>query len=93
MRLPFAAFWLVAAFAASLALAQTAPDRRRSGYQDMGPPVQAMQDDDAAIGCLLFKKFEGLLGTAIELSLQLIRSPTDGHLSLPAFLVRLHFES
>src|SRR5882757_2585564 len=34
------------AFSASLALAQTTPDARHSGYHDMGPALQKMQDDD-----------------------------------------------
>src|SRR5215207_4901127 len=36
-----------AAFFMSLALAQSA-DQRRSGYQDMGASLRAMQDDDSA---------------------------------------------
>ena len=54
MRLAVGAFWLATAFAASLALAQTAPDKRRSGYQDMSPPIQAMQDDDGANPAMLW---------------------------------------
>ncbi|MGE0425869.1 MAG: sulfur oxidation c-type cytochrome SoxA [Reyranellaceae bacterium] len=38
---------VAATFLASWALAQGA-DRRRSGYQDMGPSLRAMQDDDTA---------------------------------------------
>lgn len=44
---------LAGVFAASLALAQ-AGDPRRSGYQDMGPPLQKMQDDDTANPAMLF---------------------------------------
>lgn len=58
MRLAVGALWLAAAFATSLALAQTQnqtqPDRRRSGYQDMSPPVRAMQDDDSANPAMLW---------------------------------------
>jgi sulfur-oxidizing protein SoxA len=38
---------VVAVFLVSWALAQDA-DKRRSGYQDMGPSLRAMQDDDTA---------------------------------------------
>ena len=49
-----AALWLAAAFAAaSLALAQT-PDPRRSGYRDMSPAVQKMQDDDTSNPAMLW---------------------------------------
>lgn len=54
MKIAAGALWLVAAFAASLALAQTQPDQRRSGYRDMGPPVRAMQDDDSANPAMLW---------------------------------------
>ena len=43
---------LMAVFAGSLALAQG--DGRRSGYQDMGPELQKMQDDDTANPAMLF---------------------------------------
>ncbi len=43
---------LLAVFAGSLALAQG--DVRRSGYQDMGPALQKMQDDDTANPAMLF---------------------------------------
>jgi len=43
---------LAATFMASLALAQGDP--RRSGYQDMGPALQKMQDDDTANPAMLF---------------------------------------
>ena len=43
---------LASVFAASLALAQGEP--RRSGYHDMGPALQKMQDDDTANPAMLF---------------------------------------
>ncbi|HYD04451.1 MAG TPA: sulfur oxidation c-type cytochrome SoxA [Reyranella sp.] len=43
---------LLAVFAASYALAQG--DGRRSGYQEMGPALQKMQDDDTANPAMLF---------------------------------------
>jgi L-cysteine S-thiosulfotransferase len=43
---------LLAVFSASLALAQGDP--RRSGYQDMGPALQKMEDDDTANPAMLF---------------------------------------
>ncbi|MBV8407633.1 MAG: sulfur oxidation c-type cytochrome SoxA [Alphaproteobacteria bacterium] len=45
---------LIAAFAASYALAQGSDDKRRSGYQDMGEALQKMQDDDSANPGMLF---------------------------------------
>jgi sulfur-oxidizing protein SoxA len=47
-----AAAVLLAVFTGSLALAQG--DGRRSGYQDMGPDLQKMQDDDTANPAMLF---------------------------------------
>jgi len=44
---------LASLFAASLAVAQ-AGEPRRSGYQDMGPALQKMQDDDTANPAMLF---------------------------------------
>jgi len=44
---------LAGVFCASLALAQ-AGDSRRSGYQEMGPALQKMQDDDTANPAMLF---------------------------------------
>lgn len=44
---------LAGVFCASLALAQ-AGDPRRSGYQEMGPTLQKMQDDDTANPAMLF---------------------------------------
>lgn len=35
-------------------MAQAGADKRRSGYQDMGPALQKMQDDDAANPAMLF---------------------------------------
>ena len=50
VRLGFA---LAGVFCASLALAQSG-DLRRSGYQEMGPALQKMQDDDTANPAMLF---------------------------------------
>lgn len=44
---------LAAIFAASLAAAQSGVERR-SGYQDMGPSLRKMQDDDTANPAMLF---------------------------------------
>ncbi|CAN5481755.1 sulfur oxidation c-type cytochrome SoxA [soil metagenome] len=44
---------LAAVFLTSFALAQS-PDPRRSGYQEMGPALQKMQDDDTANPAMLF---------------------------------------
>lgn len=41
-------------FWASLAAAQTGPDNRHSGYADMGPALQKMQDDDTANPAMLY---------------------------------------
>lgn len=46
-KLPVA-LGLATVFVASFAVAQGGKDQRRSGYQDMAPPLQRMQDDDAA---------------------------------------------
>lgn len=48
------AFGLASVFIATLALAQGAADKRRSGYQDMGEALQKMQDDDTANPGMLF---------------------------------------
>ena len=45
---------LASVFVASLALAQGGIDKRRSGYQDMGPSLQKMQDDGTANPGMLF---------------------------------------
>jgi len=45
---------LALVFGASLAAAQVGADTRRSGYQDMGPALQKMQDDDTANPAMLF---------------------------------------
>jgi sulfur-oxidizing protein SoxA len=45
---------LAVIFVASFAMAQVGGDKRRSGYQDMGPALQKMQDDDAANPGMLF---------------------------------------
>jgi len=52
---------LPAVFVASLALAQVGADRRRSGYQDMGPALQKMQDDETANPGMLFVQLGGQL--------------------------------
>jgi sulfur-oxidizing protein SoxA len=46
-KLPVA-LGLATVFVASFAVAQGGKDQRRSGYRDMVPPLQRMQDDDAA---------------------------------------------
>ena len=46
-KLPVA-LGLATVFVASFAVAQGGKDQRRSGYQDMAPSLQRMQDDDAA---------------------------------------------
>lgn len=45
---------LASLVAASLVLAQPAPDQRRSSYHDMGPSLQRMQDDETANPGMLF---------------------------------------
>jgi sulfur-oxidizing protein SoxA len=45
---------LVPVFAATFALAQPATDGRRTGYQDMSPALQQMEDDDSANPGMLF---------------------------------------
>lgn len=60
---------LALTFAASLCLAQGASEARRSGYQDMGPALQKMQDDDSANPGMLFVQkgaalWRGAAGTA-----------------------------
>ncbi len=54
MRPASIAFGLASVFAATFALAQGAADRRRSGYQDMSPALQKMQDDDTGNPGMLF---------------------------------------
>ncbi len=41
-------------FLASFAAAENGADQRRSGYQDMGPALRKMQDDDTANPAMLF---------------------------------------
>ncbi len=61
---------LAMVFVASFAAAQVATDARRSGYADMGEPLQRMQDDDTAnpgmlyvqLGRDLWARKEGLAG-------------------------------
>ena len=48
------ALGLASVFIATFALAQGAADKRRSGYQDMGPALQKMQDEDTANPAMLF---------------------------------------
>jgi len=45
---------LLPVFAASYALAQGGGDKRRTGYQDMSPALQQMQDDDTSNPGMLF---------------------------------------
>ncbi len=45
---------LASIFAASFAAAQSGDSSRHSGYQDMGPALQKMQDDDSANPGMLF---------------------------------------
>ncbi|MBS0524919.1 MAG: sulfur oxidation c-type cytochrome SoxA [Proteobacteria bacterium] len=45
---------LLAVFTGSLALALAQGDSRHSGYQDMGPALRKMQDDDTANPAMLF---------------------------------------
>jgi sulfur-oxidizing protein SoxA len=54
MRAARAALGLVSLFAATWAVAQGALEMRRSGYQDMGPALKQMQDDDTANPGMLF---------------------------------------
>jgi sulfur-oxidizing protein SoxA len=53
MNRPRLGLVLAGVFSASLALAQ-AGDPRRSGYQEMSPALQKMQDDDTANPAMLF---------------------------------------
>ncbi|HEY6983588.1 sulfur oxidation c-type cytochrome SoxA [Reyranella sp.] len=54
MRTPSVALGLVMVLLATPAVAQDGKDQRRSGYQDMGPALQKMQDDDAANPAMLY---------------------------------------
>mgnify|MGYP001148481456 CR=1 FL=1 len=54
MKAARAALGLVFLFAATYAVAQGALETRRSGYQDMGPALRQMQDDDMANPGMLF---------------------------------------
>lgn len=56
MKARYFAIALGVVFGTSLALAQGGggADKRRSGYQDMGPALQQMQDDDTANPGMLF---------------------------------------
>ncbi len=48
------ALGLATVFLASFAAAQGGKDQRRSSYQDMGPALQKMQDDDTANPAMLY---------------------------------------
>jgi sulfur-oxidizing protein SoxA len=54
MRRRWGALGVGAVFVASLAAAQSGTDPRHSGYQDMGPSLRKMQDDDAANPAMAF---------------------------------------
>jgi sulfur-oxidizing protein SoxA len=54
MKLGRLGLTLLPVFVASLALAQGGDDKRRTGYQDMSPALQQMQDDDASNPGMLF---------------------------------------
>jgi sulfur-oxidizing protein SoxA len=54
MRRLWSALGVGAVFLASLAAAQSGTELRRSGYQDMGPSLRKMQDDDAANPAMAF---------------------------------------
>jgi sulfur-oxidizing protein SoxA len=54
MRKLSVALGLGTVFLASFAVAQGGKDQRRSGYQDMGPSLQKMQDDDTANPAMLY---------------------------------------
>jgi sulfur-oxidizing protein SoxA len=54
MKAARAALGLVSLFAATYAVAQGTLETRRSGYQDMGPALKQMQDDDMANPGMLF---------------------------------------
>ena len=69
---------LASVFAASLAVAQSG-EQRRSGYQDMGPALQKMQDDDSANPGMLF----------VQLGASLCQ--IDLHQTIQAFLDVLAF--
>jgi sulfur-oxidizing protein SoxA len=54
MKLGRLGLMLLPVFVASLALAQGGGDKRRTGYQDMSPALQQMQDDDSSNPGMLF---------------------------------------
>lgn len=54
MRLRHLGLALALVFAASLAAAQGGGDKRRTGYQDMSPALQQMEDDDTSNPGMLF---------------------------------------
>jgi L-cysteine S-thiosulfotransferase len=54
MRLRHIALLLASVFAASFAAAQGDGDKRRTGYQDMSPALQQMEDDDTSNPGMLF---------------------------------------
>jgi sulfur-oxidizing protein SoxA len=53
-RIVIGAFCLAFASGASIAAAQAPGEARRSGYDDMGPSLRAMQDDDTANPAMLW---------------------------------------
>lgn len=59
MKAARAALGLAVLFAATYAVAQGTVESRRSGYQDMGPALKQMQDDDAANPGMLFVQLGG----------------------------------
>ncbi|MGD9880304.1 MAG: sulfur oxidation c-type cytochrome SoxA [Reyranella sp.] len=59
MKSARAALGLVSLFIATYAVAQGALETRRSGYQDMGPALRKMQDDDSANPGMLFVQLGG----------------------------------
>src|SRR3981189_2158341 len=61
MKLRRLGLMLLPVFVASLALAQGGGDKRHTGYQDMSPALQQMQDDDSSNpGMLLWRGGEAL---------------------------------
>src|SRR5476649_1253089 len=54
MKLRNFALTLAFVFVASLAAAQSGGDKRRTGYQDMSPALQQMEDDDTSNPGMLF---------------------------------------
>lgn len=59
MKAARVALGLAVLFAATYAVAQGTVETRRSGYQDMGPALRQMQDDDTANPGMLFVQLGG----------------------------------